>query len=78
MLLGFAVLVYGWSVWLFVNRGRGTPLPVAPPRELVVQDPYRYIRNPMALAVVAGATGSFWRVIRRILQSGPTLGPQTA
>ena len=31
-------------------RGRGTPLPVACPRALVVAGPYRYVRNPMAVA----------------------------
>ena len=31
-------------------RGRGTPLPTDCPRELVVAGPYRYIRNPMAVA----------------------------
>jgi protein-S-isoprenylcysteine O-methyltransferase Ste14 len=30
--------------------GRGTPLPVACPRALVVAGPYRYVRNPMAVA----------------------------
>ncbi len=31
-------------------RGRGTPLPLMSPRRLVVIGPYRYIRNPMAVA----------------------------
>jgi protein-S-isoprenylcysteine O-methyltransferase Ste14 len=34
-------------------RGRGTPLPADCPRELVVVGPYRYIRNPMAVAGLA-------------------------
>ena len=33
-------------------RGRGTPLPSACARELVVTGPYRYVRNPMALTSV--------------------------
>lgn len=33
--------------------GRGTPLPLASARELVVAGPYRFIRNPMALAGIA-------------------------
>jgi protein-S-isoprenylcysteine O-methyltransferase Ste14 len=37
-------------------RGRGTPLPSAMPNRLVVAGPYRYIRNPMAVAgIVQGA-----------------------
>lgn len=35
----------------FARRGRGTLSPADPPRELVVAGPYRYVRNPMYLAV---------------------------
>ena len=34
-------------------RGRGTPLPADCPRELVVAGPYRFVRNPMAVAGLA-------------------------
>lgn len=33
----------------FAMLGRGTPAPFDPPRGLVVQGPYRWIRNPMYL-----------------------------
>lgn len=33
--------------------GRGTPLPLDCPRELVVRGPYRFVRNPMALAGIS-------------------------
>lgn len=36
-----------WSMWNFASRGRGSPSPAAPPEELVVEGPYRYVRNPM-------------------------------
>jgi protein-S-isoprenylcysteine O-methyltransferase Ste14 len=36
----------------FVREGSGTPAPVAPTSELVVGGLYRYVRNPMYLAVV--------------------------
>lgn len=36
---------YTMSWW-----GRGTPLPMDCPNELVVQGPYRMVRNPMAVA----------------------------
>lgn len=42
----------------FVTRGRGTPLPLDPPREFVASGPYRWVRNPMyvgAGAVLLGA-----------------------
>lgn len=35
----------------FARHGRGTLSPVDPPRELVVRGLYRYVRNPMYLAV---------------------------
>lgn len=41
----------------FARRGRGTLSPVDPPRTLVVQGPYRYVRNPMYLAVTAIVLG---------------------
>jgi protein-S-isoprenylcysteine O-methyltransferase Ste14 len=37
----------------FALRGIGTPAPVAPPQHLVVTGLYRYVRNPMYVAVVS-------------------------
>jgi protein-S-isoprenylcysteine O-methyltransferase Ste14 len=45
------VLLLVACVWEFARSGRGTLSPVDPPRELVVQGLYRYVRNPMYLAV---------------------------
>ena len=41
-----------WCNWAFVVRGRGTAAPYDPPRELVVQGLYRYVRNPMYISAV--------------------------
>jgi protein-S-isoprenylcysteine O-methyltransferase Ste14 len=41
----------------FVREGRGTPAPLAPTEELVVGGLYRYVRNPMYLAVAAMIAG---------------------
>jgi protein-S-isoprenylcysteine O-methyltransferase Ste14 len=41
----------------FVVEGLGTPAPVAPPGRLVVGGAYRYVRNPMYLAVAALIVG---------------------
>ncbi len=38
------------SAMLMAARGRGTPFPSDCARELVICGPYRYIRNPMAVA----------------------------
>ncbi len=48
----------GTCIATFVTRGRGTPLPLDPPREFVASGPYRYVRNPMYVggaAVILGA-----------------------
>ena len=37
----------------FALQGLGTPAPVMPPRHLVVTGFYRYVRNPMYVAVTA-------------------------
>jgi protein-S-isoprenylcysteine O-methyltransferase Ste14 len=49
MTLGVALLAA--CVWEFARRGRGTLSPVDPPRQLVVRGLYRYVRNPMYVAV---------------------------
>jgi protein-S-isoprenylcysteine O-methyltransferase Ste14 len=41
----------------FVVEGLGTPAPVAPTEHLVVGGLYRYVRNPMYIAVVAAILG---------------------
>ena len=41
----------------FALEGKGTPAPIAPTEQLVVGGPYRYVRNPMYLAVLAIIVG---------------------
>jgi protein-S-isoprenylcysteine O-methyltransferase Ste14 len=55
LVAGAAVLVHAFA--RFVVEGVGTPAPVAPTRELVVGGLYRYVRNPMYLAVLAAIVG---------------------
>lgn len=52
---GAAVLVQAFA--RFVTEGLGTPAPVAPTEHLVVGGLYRYVRNPMYLAVLAVIVG---------------------
>jgi protein-S-isoprenylcysteine O-methyltransferase Ste14 len=42
-----------WSAVTMSVAGHGTPLPQSMARELVVTGPYRWVRNPMAVAGVA-------------------------
>jgi len=37
----------------FALKGLGTPAPIAPPEHLVVSGYYRYVRNPMYVALLA-------------------------
>jgi protein-S-isoprenylcysteine O-methyltransferase Ste14 len=55
LILGAIVLVQAFA--RFVVEGHGTPAPVAPTDRLVIGGLYRYVRNPMYLAVVATITG---------------------
>src|SRR5512136_2511301 len=41
-----------WCAWEFTVRGRGTPSPTDPPKELVVRGLYRYVRNPIYAGVI--------------------------
>lgn len=52
---GAGVLTYAFAQ--FAIQGLGTPAPVAPPTTLVVRGLYRYVRNPMYLAVLAAIAG---------------------
>jgi protein-S-isoprenylcysteine O-methyltransferase Ste14 len=52
-----------WCVLTFVFVGRGTPAPFDPPRRLVVEGPYRFVRNPMysAAGLALGGVALFYQ-----------------
>lgn len=52
---GALVLVFAFA--RFVGEGLGTPAPVAPPSQLVIGGLYRFVRNPMYLAILAAIAG---------------------
>lgn len=65
-LLGAALLVLLSAFARFVTEGLGTPAPVVPTQRLVTGGMYRYVRNPMYLAVLAVIIGQalvLWRPI---------------
>src|SRR5918995_458109 len=60
--LGAILLVAGLIVLVqafvrFVVEGLGTPAPIAAPQRLVVGGLYRYVRNPMYVAILAAIVG---------------------
>ena len=59
-------LYFACAFWGFAVRGKGTPLPLDPPKKLVVEGPYRVVRNPMYWgvgSVVLGEAAVFQSVM---------------
>src|ERR671911_428838 len=55
LLAGLIVLIQAFV--RFVVEGLGTPAPIAAPERLVVGGLYRYVRNPMYVAILAVLVG---------------------
>jgi protein-S-isoprenylcysteine O-methyltransferase Ste14 len=47
-----------WCVIAFASIGRGTPAPFDPPRRLVIQGPYHFVRNPMYVGAGLALAGA--------------------
>jgi len=62
MAVGAALVVVAIVVLIrafarFVTEGSGTPAPVAPTERLVIGGEYRFVRNPMYVAVIGAVLG---------------------
>ena len=55
--IGTTVLI--WCFWDFLVKGKGTPAPINPPKELVVSGLYKYVRNPMYVGILLVILGHF-------------------
>lgn len=60
--LGLPLILIGatgliWCIWEFFSEGQGTLAPIDPPKHLVVRGLYKYVRNPMYVAVVTTLIG---------------------
>ena len=69
---GAAITLAGATVLIdafarFALQGLGTPAPTAPTERLVITGLYRYVRNPMYLAVTATILGQWLLLARPVL-----------
>ncbi len=65
LVLGFVLFV--WTVLNFAKSGKGTPAPYDPPKSLVIEGPYRWVRNPMYVGVVGVLIGEAMLVDSTVL-----------
>jgi len=65
-------LVALWCIFTFASVGRGTPAPFDPPRRLVIQGPYRFVRNPMYIGAGFALAGAalFYRSLSLLGYAG--------
>ena len=64
-LIGIIILIVGISIHLssfyfFKFIGKGTPVPIEPPKKLVFVGLYKFVRNPMYLGIFADILGGFF------------------
>jgi protein-S-isoprenylcysteine O-methyltransferase Ste14 len=62
IVLGCGLVVAGllfawWAIYVQFTIGRGTPVPVMATQQLIIQKPYSYCRNPMALGAIVAYLG---------------------
>jgi protein-S-isoprenylcysteine O-methyltransferase Ste14 len=67
VLIGVGVAVVLEAFARFVREGVGTPAPIAPTERLVAGGAYRYVRNPMYVAVGAVIVGQALLLGRGVL-----------
>jgi protein-S-isoprenylcysteine O-methyltransferase Ste14 len=62
VILGCVFIVAGfllgwWTNYVQFTIGRGTPVPIMATQQLIIQKPYNYCRNPMALGAIVAYLG---------------------
>lgn len=59
-LIFFPSIYFWYCTSLFSKFGKGTPAPIEPPKNLVVEGVYKYSRNPMYLCYFSIILGGFF------------------
>lgn len=67
LMIAAGALVLVHSFVRFVVEGLGTPAPLAPTTQLVIGGPYRFVRNPMYVAVIVAVIGQALLLGRPVL-----------
>lgn len=57
LLMTLGPVLVAWSMATFVRRGRATPSPIDRTERVVAAGPFRFVRNPMYIGVVAAILG---------------------
>ncbi len=62
--LGMTLMIIGENLFIYCSRlflifGQGTPVPIKPPKKLVVKDLYKYSRNPIYISYFMIFLGEF-------------------
>jgi len=55
--IGMGFLLGWWANYVQFTVGRGTPVPIMATQRLIIQKPYSYCRNPMALGAIVAYLG---------------------
>ncbi len=56
-LVVMGILFAWWAIYIQFAIGRGTPVPIMATQQLIVEKPYNYCRNPMALGAIVAFFG---------------------
>ena len=56
-LIAAGLLLAWWTIYVQFTLGRGTPVPLMATQQLIIQKPYDYCRNPMALGTLVAGLG---------------------
>lgn len=60
ILVLIGLFVHLACIYLFKSVGKGTPVPIEPPKKFVYAGLYKFVRNPMYIAIFSDILGGFF------------------